>query len=80
MLRRSKAILLVISTILLIFCQSSRVSAQAPIALFDINDSIVCVGNIVSFTDVSTAGGAAITNWSWNFGDAATSNNQNPKS
>ncbi len=78
MLRRTKAILLVISTILILICQSNRASAQAPIALFDINDSIVCVGNIVSFTDVSTAGGAAITGWAWDFGDLGTSTNQNP--
>ena len=78
MLRGTKAILLVIASVLVLICQSNRASAQAPIALFDINDSIVCVGNTVSFTDVSTAGGAAITNWSWNFGDAGTSNAQNP--
>ena len=32
----------------------------------------------VHFTDQSTTGSAAITSWSWNFGDGGTSTQQNP--
>src|SRR5439155_7186788 len=32
----------------------------------------------VQFTDESTAGSAAITSWSWTFGDGGTSTAQNP--
>src|SRR5439155_22742003 len=32
----------------------------------------------VQFTDQSLTGGAAITSWSWNFGDGGTSTTQNP--
>jgi flagellin-like protein len=32
----------------------------------------------ITFTDKSTAGSGTITGWSWNFGDAGTSNTQNP--
>lgn len=39
--------------------------------------SEACVGEIVSFTDMSTAG---VNSWSWNFGDFQTSNQQNPSS
>lgn len=53
-------------------------SAQAPVAGIDANDTIVCVGNIISFTDISVPGGAAITNWAWTFGDGGSSTAQNP--
>jgi PKD repeat protein len=32
----------------------------------------------VQFTDTSTPGSAAITAWSWDFGDGGTSTQQNP--
>lgn len=35
-------------------------------------------GNTVSFTDLSTVGSGSIFSWSWSFGDAGTSNLQNP--
>ncbi|MDP4264543.1 MAG: PKD domain-containing protein [Bacteroidota bacterium] len=38
----------------------------------------VCLGTAVNFTDQSTAPGSSVTQWLWNFGDATTSNAQNP--
>ena len=37
----------------------------------------VCVGEEVQFTDLSTSTGT-ITSWTWDFGDGATSSDQNP--
>ncbi|MFN8153944.1 MAG: Ig-like domain-containing protein [Bacteroidia bacterium] len=53
-------------------------SAQGPTAGIDANDTIVCVGNVISFTDISVAGSTAITTWNWAFGDGGTSSSQNP--
>ncbi|MBL7924458.1 MAG: tandem-95 repeat protein [Bacteroidia bacterium] len=65
--------------VLLFICSVYRpASAQAPTAAFDANDTIVCVGNSISFTDLSLAGGAAITGWNWTFGDGGSSTSQNP--
>ncbi len=52
--------------------------AQSPIADMEASDTIVCVGNPIVFTDLSIAGSAPITNWSWTFGDGGTSSAQNP--
>ena len=52
--------------------------AQAPVAGIEANDTIVCVGNVISFTDISVPGGAAITGWDWTFGDGGSSTVQNP--
>ncbi len=38
----------------------------------------VCHGTVVNFTDVSTAAGSTVAQWSWNFGDGNTSTLQNP--
>ncbi|MBP6513277.1 MAG: PKD domain-containing protein, partial [Bacteroidia bacterium] len=65
--------------ILILFCCiTQKAKAQAPTAAFDVNDSIVCISNTVSFTDMSTPGGVAITGWEWSFGDGGTSTSQNP--
>ena len=40
--------------------------------------SEICFGDPVSFSDQSVAAGSTVTQWSWNFGDATTSNLQNP--
>jgi gliding motility-associated-like protein len=64
--------------LILLCCFSQAARAQAPTAEFDANDTIVCVGNSVSFTDMSIPGGGAITGWSWAFGDGGTSTAQNP--
>ena len=37
-----------------------------------------CVTSPVTFTDVSNTGGRPVIQWNWNFGDAGTSNIQNP--
>ena len=51
--------------------------AQAPVAAFSPDDSIVCVGIDITFTDMSTGGVGPLT-WNWDFGDAGTSTSQNP--
>ncbi len=69
-----------IAGVVLIFfcCFSQGAKAQAPTAAFDANDTIVCITNTVSFVDMSLPGNAAITGWSWTFGDGGTSTVQNP--
>jgi gliding motility-associated-like protein len=47
-----------------------------PSALFSVNNS--CLGQSVSFTDNSTAGGGSISTWYWNFGTGDTSTTKNP--
>lgn len=48
-----------------------------PVADFSANDTTICVGDCINFTDLSTNGP---TSWSWTFSGAvtATSNVQNP--
>ena len=69
-----------IAGVVLIFlcCFSQAAKAQAPTAAFDANDTIVCISNTVSFIDMSLPGNAAITGWSWTFGDGGTSSIPNP--
>ncbi len=50
----------------------------APTADFSADPLVVTAGNDVQFTDMSTAGSAAITAWAWDFGDGQTSTDQNP--
>ncbi len=69
MLSRKRFSLIIL---MLLICGLRNASAQAPQAEFSVDDSIVCVGNTVTFTDMSIPGGAAITNWDWNFGDTQT--------
>lgn len=45
---------------------------------FSASPLTVCVGEPISFTDLSTHTSGTITSWSWNFGDGNTSNSQNP--
>ncbi|MEM7038182.1 MAG: PKD domain-containing protein, partial [Bacteroidota bacterium] len=42
---------------------------------FSANDTTVCTGDLVTFTDLSTGGP---NSWMWNFGDGNTSTAQNP--
>jgi len=63
---------------ILLFLQYEKVIAQAPTAEFEANDTVVCVGSVVSFTDLSISGGSAIIGWNWAFGDGGTSTQQNP--
>ncbi|MDX1651502.1 MAG: PKD domain-containing protein [Brumimicrobium sp.] len=44
---------------------------------FSASPLTVCVGENVSFTDLSTSSGS-ITSWTWDFGDGNSSNLQNP--
>jgi len=46
-----------------------------PVASFQPSTTTTCTGTAVSFTDFSSN---IPTNWSWNFGDENTSNQQNP--
>ncbi|MCH8318710.1 MAG: PKD domain-containing protein, partial [Bacteroidetes bacterium] len=47
----------------------------APLPTADFNAATVCLGTATQFTDLSSG---SLTNWSWNFGDAVTSTQQNP--
>lgn len=49
-----------------------------PIAHFDADDTTPEDG-VVEFTDLSSANGAAITEWDWNFGDGSFSTEQHPE-
>jgi gliding motility-associated-like protein len=51
---------------------------QFPNALFSYSPSNVLAGDTIHFTDLSTAGSGHITEWHWEFGDGATSVQQNP--
>lgn len=51
--------------------------AQAPNAQFVASPLSVCVGQPISFTNQSTAGGSPITTYTWNFGNGETSSLQN---
>ncbi len=54
-------------------------SAKAQfVAEFSVNDSIVCIGTSISFTDLSSGNTGPIVSWAWDFGDAGTSTSQNP--
>ena len=49
--------------------------SDAPVADFSADPTSVCVDYDVYFTDLSTG---EPTSWSWDFGDGATSTDQNP--
>ena len=49
---------------------------QTPVASFTSNSNSICIGNSISFSDNSSN---APTSWLWNFGDNATSAEQNPQ-
>lgn len=53
---------------------------DAPIASFNLSDSVSCIDTIqVNFTDLSsTYAPTTIRNWNWNFGDGNSSTLQNP--
>lgn len=54
------------------------VGGTAPVADFTATPASGQAPLNVSFTDTSTAPGSSLASWSWNFGDGATSNQQNP--
>jgi gliding motility-associated-like protein len=78
MLRNLKVILPFILLSLLLLSSSDKARAQAPVAAFNANDTIVCIGSALSFTDASIAGANPIASWDWNFGDGGTSTDQDP--
>ncbi len=51
----------------------------APIASFSFSTNSGKAPLLISFTDNSSNGSAAITSWLWNFGDGGTSSEQNPQ-
>ncbi|MBI9069312.1 MAG: PKD domain-containing protein [Salinivirgaceae bacterium] len=54
---------------------TSSCNPPAPVAAFSGTPLTICVGETVTFTDASTN---TPTSWLWNFGDAGTSDIQNP--
>ncbi len=48
-----------------------------PVAEFSFGHA--CAGQITSFTDLSSSAGSNISSWLWDFGDGATSSQQNPQ-
>ena len=50
----------------------------SPTASFIYTPTSPITGQAIMFTDTSTAGSGAINQWSWSFGDGATSTLQNP--
>ena len=56
-----------------------NVGVDAPTAEFTISSSNPSVGQTIIFADISVPGTTGTINqWSWNFGDSATSTTQNP--
>lgn len=57
------------ATTLLVLLLALRGFSQAPTADFSASPLDVCIGDPINFTDLSTAGAAAISGWVWDFGD-----------
>ncbi|MFB6167016.1 MAG: PKD domain-containing protein [Candidatus Nanohaloarchaea archaeon] len=51
---------------------------DAPAASFDYSPSSPLTGETVDFTDTSSDVDGSVSSWSWEFGDGATSSQQNP--
>ena len=51
--------------------------AQNLTANFSVNTLEICLGEEITFTDLSSAGGSPIENWTWDFGDGFDSQLQN---
>jgi gliding motility-associated-like protein len=49
-----------------------------PKAAFTVSASQLCFGDIISFTDKSYSGSAAVANWAWSLGGGDISTQQNP--
>ncbi len=54
------------------------VGNEPPVASFTVAKTTATVGEIIQFTDTSTDSDGTVTAWEWNFGDGATSDQQNP--
>lgn len=57
--------------------KSSYINLTNPVADFTYGPSMICPGTIVTFQDASTPDHPLVS-WTWDFGDGATSNQQNP--
>ncbi|MBC7775794.1 MAG: PKD domain-containing protein, partial [Phycisphaerae bacterium] len=60
------------------FCHNSTPIDPCDTLGLNANFTYSVSGNTVTFTDLSTIGSGSIFSWSWDFGDANTSNLQNP--
>lgn len=58
--------------------QTVTVNGLSPVAEFTWAPEPQSEGSPVAFTDASTAGSGMLTSWAWDFGDGATSAEQNP--
>lgn len=55
------------------------INSYGPTADFSVNGNGGCLGTSISFNDLSATDGIhPLAGWQWNFGDANTSNQQNP--
>lgn len=57
----------------------SNILSQSPNAEFSATPLVVCVGDTVYFTDLSSPGNSPIIQWDWNFGDGGSSTIKNAK-
>ena len=60
------------------FCHNSTQMDPCDTLGLNANFSYSVSGNTVTFSDLSTIGSGSIFSWNWSFGDANTSNLQNP--
>jgi gliding motility-associated-like protein len=67
-----------LSLLIFMCCFATIAKAQLPVAAFDVNDTITCIGTTVYFTDMSTGGVGGIVDWDWDFGDGGSSSLQDP--
>lgn len=51
---------------------------QPPVAAISVDDPLGCTPHCVTYSDASTPGAGQIVAWSWDFGNGALSNLQNP--
>ncbi|MGD6807724.1 MAG: PKD domain-containing protein, partial [Candidatus Bathyarchaeia archaeon] len=66
------------TTVRTITVSATQQTTQAPIAEFTMSMTNPIVNQNVAFTDASIAGSGTINQWSWSFGDGATSTEKNP--
>ena len=57
---------------------ASFIFAQTPIAQFTVDQTSVCAGFPITFTDLSNYGGAAVISTNWDFGQGGSSTATNP--
>lgn len=61
------------------YIETTVCSGPQPVADFSATNTILCTGDCIDFTDLSTSSAVGgITSWSWNFGNGQTSTLQNP--